>query len=371
MKKILRLFTATALLLCTFTSYAFAGGYAYSIGMEYPGLLGVNTSKDATFAADMFAKAGYNSYYSTLPTQTYIEGSNPDTGVKRLESDIFFYSGHAGPKHLAIEHSNSSKFYITQGKVYTGTPCVKLTDFNLSNLKLMVFGGCSTASTNYSDNITAKAVSLGAKTAIGWKKEVDSALHSSWLTLFTFWLKKGLSVKEAAKQADGVGGIYSVDVLLNVIEGDENLTIASSSRSAIELTSHQDDNNLNYQKDSNEVLDVDLIDIQEHEEFNITSYKGEQNGINFKSKKYKYDINNFKQELLNTLFEKYFDIDIKNKEFDVQIVEGQYHNTVILTEIFNNMPTTNKISLIVTKGGYIDLINYKLSKINYQAFPLE
>lgn len=45
-----------------------AGTMAFSVGTDYGGLFGVDTTSDATNASDLYEIAGYNSYYSTQPT---------------------------------------------------------------------------------------------------------------------------------------------------------------------------------------------------------------------------------------------------------------------------------------------------------------
>lgn len=92
-KKILCVISvATITAMNTFTALA-ADSYAYSIGTDYGGLFGVDTSNDAENASTVFALAGYKSYYSIKPTVSYMRGENP-AGGRRIGSDILFYSGH-------------------------------------------------------------------------------------------------------------------------------------------------------------------------------------------------------------------------------------------------------------------------------------
>lgn len=72
-----------------------AGTMAFSVGTDYGGLFGIDTSSDATNARDLYTIAGYNSYASTAPTVSIMKG-NFNNGTKRMKSDILFFSGVMG-----------------------------------------------------------------------------------------------------------------------------------------------------------------------------------------------------------------------------------------------------------------------------------
>ena len=60
-----------------------AGTMAFSVGTDYGGLFGIDTSSDATNARDLYTIAGYNSYASTAPTVSIMKG-NFNNGTKRI-----------------------------------------------------------------------------------------------------------------------------------------------------------------------------------------------------------------------------------------------------------------------------------------------
>lgn len=78
-----------------------AGTMAFSVGTDYGGLFGVDTTSDATNARDLYAIAGYNSYSSTQPTVSILKGSF-STGTKRMQSDILFFSGHGNYNSVSV-----------------------------------------------------------------------------------------------------------------------------------------------------------------------------------------------------------------------------------------------------------------------------
>ena len=69
-----------------------AGKMAFSVGTNF-GFFQIDTSSDATNARDLYAIAGYKSYSSTEPTVSIMKGKFKN-GIKRMKSDILFFSGH-------------------------------------------------------------------------------------------------------------------------------------------------------------------------------------------------------------------------------------------------------------------------------------
>ena len=92
LKNVLKIVTLGTLTISVLSigSKCFAANHtAFSMGARFDG---INTSTDATTAAECYKKMGYRSSYSTSPT--YAEFSGSANGSKRVESDILFISGH-------------------------------------------------------------------------------------------------------------------------------------------------------------------------------------------------------------------------------------------------------------------------------------
>ena len=114
-KKIISLVLSLVMVtsICAFSNPASAaGGMAFSVGTDY-GLLEVDTSGDATTACDLYAIAGYSSYYSTQPTVSVMRGSFSN-GIKRIQSDILFFSGHGSYTHMAFNYNGNGGNYLLE-----------------------------------------------------------------------------------------------------------------------------------------------------------------------------------------------------------------------------------------------------------------
>ena len=182
-----------------------AGTMAFSVGTDYGGLFGIDTSSDATNARDLYTIAGYNSYASTAPTVSIMKG-NFNNGTKRMKSDILFFSGHGNYNNVSFNYKGKDGNYAT-GVWYT-TDCTTTDGYNMvglsgnmSSVKLVTFAACLTASNN-DNNITAKAVSYGADTAVGWSSEINAGSHSNWLARYNDKLATGSTVLQAVTYAN-------------------------------------------------------------------------------------------------------------------------------------------------------------------------
>ena len=218
---------------CT-VAYA-QGGMAFSVGTDYGGLFGVDTSSDATNARDLYAIAGYSSYSSTQPTVSIMRG-NFTNGIKRMKSDILFFSGHGNYNNVSFNYNGNGGNYAT-GVWYT-TDCTTTDGYqmvglsgNMGSVKLATFAACLTASNN-DNNITAKAVYYGADTAVGWSSEVNAGSHSNWLARYNDKLATGSTVLQAVTYANSFTYLDS-DVKDARIYGNRNLKIKQIATSSL------------------------------------------------------------------------------------------------------------------------------------------
>lgn len=204
-----------------------AGTMAFSVGTDYGGLFGVDTTSDATNARDLYVIAGYNSYSSTQPTVSILKGSF-STSTKRMQSDILFFSGHGNYNNVSYNYDGKGGDYAT-GIWYTGdcttTDGYKMVGLsgNMSSVKLVTFAACLTASNN-DNNITANAVSYGADTAVGWSSSINAGSHSNWLARYNDKLATGSTVLEAVTYANSFTYLDS-DVKDARIYGNRSLKI--------------------------------------------------------------------------------------------------------------------------------------------------
>lgn len=211
-----------------------AGTMAFSVGTDYGGLFGVDTSSDATNARDLYAIAGYSAYSSTAPTVSIMRG-NFTNGIKRMKSDVLLFSGHGNYNNVSYNYKGKGGNYAT-GVWYT-TNCTTTDNYqmvglsgNMSTVKLVTFAACLTASNNDS-NITANAVNYGADTAVGWSSEINDGSHSNWLARYNDKLATGSTVLQAVTYANSFTYLDS-DVKDARIYGNRSLKIKMSAKSS-------------------------------------------------------------------------------------------------------------------------------------------
>ena len=169
---------------------------AYSIGTYY-GIWEGDFRNLANKSAEAFYKMGYDSYYNHYPTYEYLSGVNPSTGRYRMESEISFFAGHGDKNHIDFaegKKSVSTNFGIFSGSSYDNY--VGLANFNLSNVKLMIFAACFTGQGDGA-NLMNQAVQNGASSSIGWSTDVSIGALDAWTTNFYSKLQEGKNIKDA------------------------------------------------------------------------------------------------------------------------------------------------------------------------------
>ena len=155
------------------------------VGRNY-GNGNIDTSVDITNAQIQFALNGIGYISSTNPTYAWITGNQ--NGIKRLENQILFFSGHGNQNYMIFydqNHTYNYSFKITGTASYSDIPTIKLTSYNMSKVKLAVFAGCETGIG--STNIASQTKNAGVKATLGWKVSISVASHTSWLQ--RFWSK--------------------------------------------------------------------------------------------------------------------------------------------------------------------------------------
>lgn len=158
-------------------------GYAYSMG-------GLSTSVQQIIdTANSWAFCGYTSYYNTDITYSYLSSSSV------LNSDILYFSGPGGQNSVKLENS----LYLISGSS-NGTSQVGLSDYTLSNTKLVVFN--SGYSAYETSNICTKARNRGADAAIGWKGTLFTSDSTLWESRFQSYIVSGHKVHISMDYAD-------------------------------------------------------------------------------------------------------------------------------------------------------------------------
>ena len=158
-------------------------GYAYSMG-------GLSTSVQQIInTANSWALCGYTSFYNTDITYSYLSSSSV------LNSDILYFSGPGAQNSLQLENN----LYIISGN-NNGTNLVGLSNYSLSNTKLVIFN--SSYSADGTSNICTKSRSVGADAAIGWCGGVGVNDSTLWQSRFQSYIVSGHQVHSSMDYAD-------------------------------------------------------------------------------------------------------------------------------------------------------------------------
>lgn len=202
-KKIVSGFLAVSI--CLSTNYVYSDSqkkYAYSIGVSYYHedsetydnfITNVTSAKTAFSSMPSITK----SYLKTTPTFTYLKSSNPN-GYRVIGSDIVFLNSHANPSEIVFKYESGSsviKTGVTKGADTSKYVGISSTD--MSNVDLISFVGCSTASG--SSNLTRAAITSGANAAVGFDSTISSRTSSGklWLESYVNNLADGASISYA------------------------------------------------------------------------------------------------------------------------------------------------------------------------------
>lgn len=120
-----------------------AGNCAFSAGKGYGN---VDMSSTTINASAVYRKMGYNSYYATDGATKSILAGYFQNGIRRLESDIVFLTGHGGSNYIDTAAVGGLRVDSHSISKYVGT-----NEINWSNVKLAIFLACNTG--NGSNNL--------------------------------------------------------------------------------------------------------------------------------------------------------------------------------------------------------------------------
>ncbi len=170
-----------------------AGNCAFSAGMGEKGYMIPHVKK----AASTYASMGYNSYYATESATFDVLRGSFANGVKRLESDIVFLTGHGSSYSLSVTDSSGVAVGFSTDK-YVGTE-----DVNWRNVKMAIFLACNTG--NGENNLAHKVFEKSGWTTItmGWKQYIEQGSAADWINNFNSKLSTGATVDESLSYANG------------------------------------------------------------------------------------------------------------------------------------------------------------------------
>lgn len=176
-------------IVATHASTVLAASKSYfSISTNYgSGENGGTGVPEATMVAGRLNLEGYSGLLNTKPTYSNLNSTYQ--GKKAMESSILYFLGHASSDSIKWNYNYNGGNYATGvGKkatdYYSGIYHLRgIGAYNLNNVRLAVFQGCSTASDSNS-NLPKYAVSRGAAAAIGWATNIEQRDTYPWTERF-------------------------------------------------------------------------------------------------------------------------------------------------------------------------------------------
>lgn len=231
------------------------------------------------------------------------------TLAKRIDENVVFLNNHGNTHKMTFRFFDNAGVYTVSGitDTLTSSTYVNISDMDLSNVELISFVGCLTASGN--SNLTKTAVNQGASAAIGFSDEITSRSTNGkqWLKVYNESLAQGYNVWVATGKAMTAVPSSNLTNFI-VVEGDDQVTIAPSATGSSRMTDGTAINiPLNLLSSENKLLvsddDIDKITeeiIRIDPSFNITDYRVSQNICYVTGKKgfVKYDY--FIDDLIQT-----------------------------------------------------------------------
>ena len=354
---------------------ASATEYAYSIGhnfgmdvplvSDYEG----DFTQNVNYASIVYGMLGYTSYYNYNPDYDYLRGDNP-AGSDRLGSSVIFLNGHAAyynllcgdtvddAEHQCGVHRDTDFTSSSTGYTYAG-----LESRDLSNVKLMSFVGCNTASNT--DNLCTTAVAEGADCAIGFTSSIHSRTTDgkNWLIYYHNALGNGSSIEEAIDAATvaapnsdlgdyvSTSGDPEIDIL---IDRSATHSVSTDSLSTYEKFC----NVVNASKTTGYQIDIDIDDVTEAAgEFDFSSVTTNQ------------------YVCLSKVIRQYKDIisimSAHDSEFDVadyKVLANEYADDtgIIKVRYYIDDIQTSAVTVFKIKNGKIDYVSYASNLTKYE-----
>lgn len=312
------------------TAISAANRTAYSIGVKYYKSSSATTYDDFTTSA-----ANAQSAYSNISGITSSRTQYPTTTILKnhINDSVIFLNSHANYDHIAFKYKNSSGTYVQNGYVMgndttNGSNYIGLSSHSMSNVELITFVGCKTASTsgqNDHNNITATAVAQGAKCAVGFTEEITSrnTTGKAWLKSYNNYLASGCNVGEAVHKATQDNSTSNLGQYVSILGYGADKITTSSAKAA------------DFSRGVSDVVTSEDILGSESALLNfMQSYDS-----NFNSNEYRYYVNIFNKES-NTgmvVFNHYINDQIITNKSYVICIENGFVTDVLESNVNKNV----------------------------------
>ena len=210
---------------------------------------------------------GRHSYYNSECTFSYVNSTS------RINTEFVTFVGHASPDVIQVHEGPLVS--ITKWNTNSAAGDVGLQSFTLSDVRLMIFAGCSTAGTSSSgNNICQTAINRGADTVLGFTNIVARQDCTPFITNFARRAAAGYTMQECLTYANSFsytnnnikcGRLYgnttqrfsSIKASRAALYEDTEINIGE-----INLTYEDDDLTEIYETVQNELPDIDIEDFK-------------------------------------------------------------------------------------------------------------
>ena len=129
-------------------------------------------------------------------------------------SEIVINRGHGGPGAMDFPYAENSISCVYGNKSDLGTYDSSISNYydgELSNVSLVIYGGCNTGKYGTYGNLVQSTKAKGAKCVVGWNGTIYDGATNLWLRQFYFGCEDGLCVEEAMQCADEWAYEYEED----------------------------------------------------------------------------------------------------------------------------------------------------------------
>lgn len=225
-------------LIILITCISFPMSASANVGSAYTmaGAIEFYTNADIQGMAYWWDQCGYHSYWNRENTWSYVNS-------ERLNSDVICLIGHACPDFIILQNTQGgSDIYVTTGTTNQSFNEVGLRSRSLSNVKLAYFAGCQTAATSASQNLPQVAILRGAKSAIGWRPNLNAYDALTFQSRFGYACRIGYTVLAAAQYAASFNDYNDNAGTKNyALYGNVGTVISKNARSAVRTPALEQD----------------------------------------------------------------------------------------------------------------------------------
>jgi len=172
---------------------------------NYPGLLALNTTGDATIPASWLSSMGYSVGNHKNKAASHVDGIIATT-FRRLNSEVVFFAGHGDAGLLAFNDGTNYSYLYDNSAAFTSiSPSPRKKP--MGNTKVAVWASCYSATdpdgADSRLSLTDRAVSsaVGARSAIGWNLSLNDIAARAFTNQLFLEFGHTMTVSAAAQSA--------------------------------------------------------------------------------------------------------------------------------------------------------------------------